>query len=72
MQWNHFQDWQLGLSYEKALQTFDTFCENLSGIAIAALQRNIYFIRLRPEDFSTQTDWFYSYQCNETIFKADN
>jgi len=22
--------------------------------------------------FSTQTDWFYSYQCNETIFKADS
>jgi len=23
------------------------------------------------EDFSTQTDWFYSYQCNEPIFKVD-
>jgi len=23
------------------------------------------------KDFSTQTDWFYSYQCNETIFKVD-
>jgi len=23
------------------------------------------------EDFLTQTDWFYSYQCNEPIFKVD-
>jgi len=23
------------------------------------------------EDFATQTDWFYSYQCNEPIFKVD-
>jgi len=23
------------------------------------------------ENFSTQTDWFYSYQCNEPIFKID-
>jgi len=23
------------------------------------------------EDFSTKTDWFHSYQCNEPIFKVD-
>jgi len=38
--------------------------------------RQLFSIRFIPtdlerENFSTQTDWFYSYQCNESIFKVD-
>ena len=42
MQSNDFQGWKLGLSYEKALQTFATFCESLRGVAIATLVRDTF------------------------------
>jgi len=38
---------------------------------MTTFQRHIRSIRLRTEYFSTQTDSFYSYQCNEPIFIVD-
>jgi len=55
---------------KKTLQTFYSFCEN-SCVAMPTFQLDIHSIRLRTGGFSTQTDWFYSHQCNEPIFKVD-
>ena len=54
MQWNHFQGWQLGLSYDNSDKFLLIFAR--IWVAIATLQRNIYLIRLRPERFFN-TDW---------------
>ena len=67
MQWTHFQSWQMGKKVQKIVQTFYSFSKN------CASPWQLFSLIFIPsgserEDFSTQTDWFYSYQCNQPIF----
>ena len=62
---------KMGKSLEKSLQNFYSFAKNC---AWPWQLFSVIFIPSGSEwkDFSTQTDLFYSYQCNEPIFKVDN
>jgi len=70
MSWNHFQSCQMGKTLRKIITNFIAFAKNC---ASPWKPFSVIFIPSGSEqkDFSTQTDWFYSYQCNETIFKVD-
>jgi len=52
---------------EKLLKKFETMLKNLWFHPESSPSRCYW------KSFSTQTDWFYSYQCNKIIlFKSDN
>ena len=59
-----------GKTHEKSLQTFIVFAKNC---ASPSQLLSVIFVPFgsEREDFPTQTDWFYSYQCNEPIIKVD-
>ena len=40
-------------------------------VNMATFQRHYHCVRFKTKRFFNKTDLFYSYQCNEPIFKAD-